>query len=142
VGVNIVGIFIMYWSWSVYMRRKALTIPETTFLFGFSYNEWYIDKLYNIAIVYPVMALSKTARWIDINIIDGFIHLLTNISLVAAKIAEWTDRYIIDGLLHLITSIVMAIGNFARRFQNGKVQYYLFSMLAVILAIFIIKTLI
>jgi len=88
------------------------------------------------------MALSKTARWIDINIIDGFIHLLTNISLVAAKIAEWTDRYIIDGLLHLITSIVMAIGNFARRFQNGKVQYYLFSMLAVILAIFIIKTLI
>ena len=142
IGVNIVGIFIMYWSWSIYIKRKALPIPETTFLFGFSYNEWYIDKLYNIAIVNPILALSKTARWIDINIIDGFIHLLMNISLVAAKIAEWTDRYIIDGLLHLIASIVMAIGNFARRFQNGKVQYYLFSMLAVILAIFIIKTLI
>jgi len=142
VGVNLVGIFVMYWSWSIYMRRKALPIPETTFLFGFSYNEWYIDKLYNIAIVNPILALSKTARWIDINIIDGFIHLLTNISLAASKVAEWTDRYIIDGLLHSIASIVMAIGNFARRFQNGKVQYYLFSMLAVILAIFIIKTLI
>ncbi len=142
VSVNLVGIFIMYWSWSIYMKRKALPIPETTFLFGFSYNEWYIDKLYDIAVVYPVMALSKTARWIDINIIDGFIHLLTNISLAASKVAEWTDRYIIDGLLHLIASTVMAIGNFARKFQNGKVQYYLFSMLAVILAIFIIKTLI
>jgi NADH-quinone oxidoreductase subunit L len=122
------------------MKRKALPIPETTFLFGFSYNEWYIDKLYNIAIVNPVLELSKTARWIDINIIDGFIHLLTNIGLASAKIAEWTDRYIIDGLLHLIASIVMAIGNFARRFQNGKVQYYLFSMLAVILAIIVFKT--
>ena len=142
VGVNIVGILIMYWSWAIYMKRKALPIPETTFLFGFSYNEWYIDKLYNIAVVYPVVALSKTARWIDINIIDGFIHLLTNIGLAGSKVAEWTDRYIIDGLLHLIVAFVQAIGNFARSFQNGKVQYYLFSMLAVILAIFILKTLI
>ena len=142
VGVNLIGILIMYWSWAVYMKRKALPIPETTFLFGFSYNEWYIDKLYDIAIVYPVMALSKTARWIDINVIDGFIHLLTNIGLAGSKVAEWTDRYIIDGLLHLIVAFVQAIGNFARSFQNGKVQYYLFSMLAVILAIFIIKTLI
>jgi NADH-quinone oxidoreductase subunit L len=142
VGVNIVGILIMYWSWAIYIKRKALPIPETTFLFGFSYNEWYIDNLYNIAIVSPVMALSKTARWIDINIIDGFIHLLTNIGLAGSKVAEWTDRYIIDGLLHLIVAFVQAIGNFARSFQNGKVQYYLFSMLAVILAIFILKTLI
>ncbi len=142
VGVNLIGILIMYWSWSVYMKRKALPLPETTFLFGFSYNEWYIDKLYDIAIVYPVMALSKTARWADINIIDGFIHLLANIGLAGSKVAEWTDRYIIDGLLHLIVAFVQAIGNFARHFQNGKVQYYLFSMLAVILVIFIIKTLI
>jgi NADH-quinone oxidoreductase subunit L len=35
----------------------------------------------------------------------------------------------------------LGIGNFARRFQNGRVQYYLFSMIAVILAIVIFKTL-
>jgi NADH-quinone oxidoreductase subunit L len=68
--------------------------------------------------------------------------LLANIGLAGSKIAEWTDRYIIDGILHLVASVVMAIGNFARSFQNGKVQYYLFSMLAVILALFILKTLI
>jgi NADH-quinone oxidoreductase subunit L len=51
------------------------------------------------------------------------------------------DRNIIDGFLNLLVKAVQTIGNFARRFQGGKVQYYLFSMLAVILAIFILKTL-
>ena len=141
-GVNIVGIFIMYWAWAVYIKRKALPLPESGFLYRFSYREWYVDEFYDKFIVKPVLTLSKFTQWFDRNIIDGFIHLLANIGIVSSKIAEWIDRYIIDGILHLLASIVLATGNFARGFQNGKVQYYLFSMLAVILAIFILKTLI
>jgi NADH-quinone oxidoreductase subunit L len=37
---------------------------------------------------------------------------------------------------------VQAIGGFARRFQNGKVQYYLFSMLLAVIVVFILKILI
>jgi NADH-quinone oxidoreductase subunit L len=140
--VNLVAVLVLYWAWSVYIKLKALPLPESGFLFRLSYNEWYIDKLYQKVIIMPVMALSKTTRWADLNIIDGFIHLLANIGLAGSKVAEWCDRYIIDGILHLTGSLVMAIGNFARRFQNGRVQYYLFSMLAVILVIFILKTLI
>jgi NADH-quinone oxidoreductase subunit L len=140
--VNIAALLIVYWAWSVYTRKKALPLPETGFLFRFSYHEWYIDEFYRRFIVMPVMALSKTARWFDRHVIDGFIHLLRNIGLGLSMIAEWTDRFIIDGFLHLIASIVIGIGNFARGFQNGKVQYYLFSMLAVILAIFVLKILI
>ncbi|HVS93204.1 MAG TPA: NADH-quinone oxidoreductase subunit L [Mucilaginibacter sp.] len=139
--VNIAAILVMYWAWAVYMKKKALPLPETGFLFSFSYHQWYIDKLYEQIFVKPVMALSGLARWTDRNIIDGFIHLLANIGIAGAKIAEWLDRNIIDGLLHWLASLVLAIGNFARRFQNGRVQYYLFSMIAVILAIFIFKTL-
>jgi len=138
--VNLVAVGVLYWAWSIYIKLKALPLPESGFLFRLSYNEWYIDKLYQKVIIMPVMALSKTARWFDIKIIDGFIHLLANIGLAGARLAEWFDRYIIDGILHLTASLVMAIGNFARRFQNGRVQYYLFSMLAVILVIFILKT--
>jgi NADH-quinone oxidoreductase subunit L len=62
--------------------------------------------------------------------------------MALAKLAAWTDQYIIDGFLYLVTAIVNAIGNFARRFQGGKVQYYLYSMLVAILVIFLLKTLI
>jgi len=141
-GVNILSVLIIYWAYSVYIKQKALAFPETGFLFKLSYHEWYIDPFYNRFIIAPVMALGKTSQWIDRNIIDGFIHLLQRLALGFAKIAEWTDRYIIDGILHLAASIVLGIGNFARYFQGGKVQYYLFSMLAIILAIFLFKILI
>ena len=119
-----------------------MPFPETGFLFKrLSYHEWYIDPFYNQFIVAPVMALGKTSQWIDRNIIDGFIHLLQRLAIGLAKIAAWTDRYIIDGILHLAAAMVLGIGNFARYFQGGKVQYYLFSMLAIILAIFLFKTL-
>ncbi|MGZ3945060.1 MAG: NADH-quinone oxidoreductase subunit L [Mucilaginibacter sp.] len=140
--INMASVLIIYWAWAIYMKRKALPFPETAFLFRFSYHEWYIDSFYHRFIVVPVMALSKTARWTDRNIIDGFIHLLANIALGFSKVAEWLDRYVIDGFLHLVASIVLGIGNFARRFQNGRVQYYLFSMIAAILAIVIFKILI
>lgn len=87
------------------------------------------------------MALSGASRWFDRNIIDGFIHLLQRVGIGLSLIAKWTDKYIVDGLLHLLANIVLGIGNFARSFQSGKIQYYLFSMLAVILALFIFKLL-
>ncbi len=141
-GLNIISILVIYWAWSVYVKQKALPLPESGWLFKFSYHEWYIDKFYARFIIAPVMVLSKTAQWADRNIIDGFIHLLKDAGIACSNIAKWTDRYIIDGILHFIASLVMGIGNFARHFQGGKVQYYLFSMLAVILAIFLFKILI
>jgi NADH-quinone oxidoreductase subunit L len=140
--VNIVSVFVVYWAYAIYNKEKALPLRESGFLFRFSYNEWYFDKAYQKIIVMPVMALSKFARWFDRNILDGFLHLLAKIGIAGSKIAEWCDRYLIDGFLHLLASMTLGIGNFARRFQNGKVQYYLFSMLAIILAIFIFKILV
>ena len=141
-GLNILSLFVIYWAYAVYVMQKALPFPEGGWLFRVSYHEWYIDKIYSKIIIGPVLALSKSARWSDVNIIDGFLHLLQRIGIAFSKVADWTDRYIIDGFLHLIASIVLGIGNFARSFQGGKVQYYLFSMLAIILAIFLFKILI
>jgi NADH-quinone oxidoreductase subunit L len=141
-GLNIISVLVIYWAWSIYVKQKALPLPESGLLFKFSYHEWYIDKFYARFIIAPVMTLSKTAQWTDRNIIDGFIHLLKDTGIACSKIVKWTDRYIIDGILHFIASLVMGIGNFARHFQGGKVQYYLFSMLAIILAIFLFKILI
>jgi NADH-quinone oxidoreductase subunit L len=142
IGLNILSFFVIYWAYSIYVNQKALPLPESGWLFKFSYHEWYIDQFYNRFIIVLVMALSKAAQWFDKNIIDGFIHLLQRTGIFCSKIADWTDRHIVDGILHAIASVVLGIGNFARNFQGGKVQYYLFSMLAIILAIFLFKILI
>jgi NADH-quinone oxidoreductase subunit L len=138
-GANILIVVVMYVVYTIYVKRNTWSFPQTGFLFRLSYHEWYFDKIYNRVIVKPILALSRSSSWFDKYIIDGFIHLLKNVVIGLAKITAWIDKYIIDGLLHLLATLVQQIGNFARSFQSGKIQYYLFSMLAIILALFILK---
>ncbi|TWR24679.1 NADH-quinone oxidoreductase subunit L [Mucilaginibacter achroorhodeus] len=137
--VNLLAVFVMYAAFAFYGKRNAWSFPQTGLLYRISYNEWYIDRFYNRVIVKFVMWFSNLLYWFDKKVVDGLVHLFTRIGKSLATIAAWLDRNIVDGLLHLIAGIVQAIGNFARRFQGGKVQYYLYSMLLVLAFVFIFK---
>jgi NADH-quinone oxidoreductase subunit L len=137
--VVILSVVVMYGAYVVYVKRNSWSFPQTGSLYRLSFHEWYIDKFYNLVIVRFVMWFSNALYWFDKNIIDGFVNLLEKIGIALAGISAWFDKHIVDGLLHLIAGIVQAIGNFARRFQSGKIQYYLFSMLLVLIAVFIFK---
>ena len=138
--VNLLSVAIIYMAYVIYAKRKTIPFAQSGLLFNMSFNEWYFDKIYNAAIVKPILTLSQATFWFDRVIIDGIIHLLAKITLSLSKLSSWIDQYIVDGFLNLITVIVMAIGNFTRRFQGGKVQYYLYSMLVAVLLLFILKT--
>ncbi|PJJ84478.1 NADH-quinone oxidoreductase subunit 5 family protein [Mucilaginibacter auburnensis] len=136
-GVNIVSVFVIYFAYAVYVKRNSWSAPQHSFLFKLSYNQWYIDAFYNKIIVGGVLAASRALSWFDRNIIDGFVHLLSNTAIALSKVAAWFDYYVIDGVSRLATFIVQVIGNFIRYFQSGKIQYYLFSMVAIVLLLFI-----
>ncbi len=142
IGVNILSLFVIYSAYAIYVKRNTWSFPQTGFWYRLSYNQWYIDAIYMRFIVNPFMALSRAAFSFDRKVIDGFVNLLPNVVVSIAKIAAWFDYYIIDGVSRLLTFIVESIGQFVRRFQRGKIQYYLFSMLAIVLALFILKILI
>jgi len=137
IAVTILSLAAMYWTYTIYNKQKKATpFSQTAFLFRLAANEWYFDKAYNRLLVKPVLAVGRSVFWFDRKVIDGFIHLIAKTGMALSKVAAWTDQHIIDGFLTLLTDIVQGIGNFARKFQNGKVQYYLFSMLVIILAVF------
>ncbi|MDB4920573.1 NADH-quinone oxidoreductase subunit L [Mucilaginibacter sp.] len=142
VGINILSVLVIYGAYIIYARLKVNPFSPAGALWRLSFNEWYFDRFYNKYIVKPIMALCRGVFRFDRRVIDTFIHAIAYTGMALAKLAAWTDQYIIDGFLYLVTGIVKAIGNFARRFQAGKVQYYLYSMLVVILVIFLLKTLI
>ncbi len=137
--VVILSVVVMYVAYVLYVKRNSWSFPQTGLLYRLSFHEWYIDRFYNRVIVRFIMWLSNTLYWFDKNIVDGVVNLFEKIGIALAGIAAWSDKHIVDGLLHLIAGIVQAIGNFARRFQSGKIQYYLFSMLLVLIAVFIFK---
>jgi NADH-quinone oxidoreductase subunit L len=140
--VNVLSLVVMYGAYAVYLKRNTRLFPQTGLLFRISFHEWYIDRFYKQVVVNAVMQLSNGLYWFDRKVIDGFIHFLEKLTNVIAGFAAWFDKYIVDGLLHLLAGIVQVMGNFGRRFQNGKVQYYLFSMLLVVIVMFILKILI
>jgi NADH-quinone oxidoreductase subunit L len=140
IGVNILSVLVIYGTFAMYVKRKGNIFPQSGFLYRLSAGEWYFDRIYNSVIIKPILFLTSAVFWIDRTIIDGFINALADIGVKIAKLCAWVDHHIIDGFLNLLVAIVEAIGNFARRFQGGKVQYYLFSMLVVILLLFILKT--
>ena len=142
VAVNIFSLLVIYGAYVIYAKRKASPFLQTNAFWRLSFNEWYFDHFYKKYIVKPVLALSRSVFWWDRRVIDGFIHTLAKAGMALSKLATWTDQHIIDGFLNLVVAMVQSIGNFARRFQGGKVQYYLYSMLVVILVLFILKTLI
>lgn len=141
-AINIASVFIAYWAFAVYIQQRKLVFSQTSFLFRLSYHHWYIDVFYRQVIVKAVLLLSNGLFWFDRTIVDGFLHLLQKVLAGLSALAAWTDRYIVDGTLLVITQLVKLIGDFFRGFQSGRVQYYLFSMLAIVLAVFIIKLLI
>ncbi|GGB05223.1 NADH-quinone oxidoreductase subunit L [Mucilaginibacter rubeus] len=142
IGVNILSVFVMYAAYAIYVKRNTFSFPQTGFFYRLSYNQWYLDKIYKKVIVKPILGLGKTCFWFDRNIIDGLIHSIERLSRKVADLTAWCDKYIVDGFLHLMAALVQSIGNFARKFQNGKVQYYLYSMLLIVLVLFILKILI
>jgi NADH-quinone oxidoreductase subunit L len=140
-GVNILSVLVICGAYVIYVKRSANPFPQSGFLFRLACNEWYFDKIYNKGIVKPILAVSRFVFWFDRRIINGSVNSLAKAGIAVSKLTAWFDRYIIDGFLNLLVSLVRGIGNFARKFQGGKVQYYLFSMLVIILALFILKTL-
>ncbi|RVT99956.1 NADH-quinone oxidoreductase subunit L [Mucilaginibacter limnophilus] len=138
IGVNILSVVVMYTAYALYVKRNY-TFPQHTALFRLSYNEWYIDKAYNKGIVKAVLWISNALYWFDKNIIDGIVNVFRKVAITLSELAVWVDRYVIDGILYLLTVFVRRTGNLVRLFQGGKVQIYLYSMLAAVLLIFILK---
>jgi NADH-quinone oxidoreductase subunit L len=142
VVISIVSVLLIYWAFIVYVRQRKAPFPQSGFLYQLSYQQWYIDAFYQKVIVRTVLWLSNLLYAFDRKVIDGFIDALKTGTRRLAVIAAWADRYLVDGFLHFLALLVQGIGNFFRGFQGGKVQYYIYSMLLVLLAVFIFQLLI
>jgi len=140
VVINGVGLLVIYLAYAVYVKQNVHWLKQKGLLFNLSFNQWYIDTFYNGVIVKLVLFIGKVLYWFDQHILDGFVNALAAIGIALSKVSAWFDRYIIDGILHLITDIVKQAGNFIRGFQTGRVQNYLFTMLFIILVVYVLKT--
>jgi len=138
--ISLLSIGVVAIAYIVYVKQKLQWLKFNGVLFNISYNQWYIDAFYDGVIVKATVGLSRAIAWFDTYVIDGVVKLVAGIGLVLSGISAWIDQYIIDGFLNALTYFVKQAGNFIRGFQTGRVQGYLFTMLIIVLALYILKT--
>lgn len=87
---------------------------------------FYLDRIYKKAISDPVESLSLLSEKIDTRWIDGTIHIAAYVQVTISHVAGWIDKFFIDGSVNKVASIAQLLGSFARSFQGGKIQLYIF----------------
>ncbi len=101
VGAGAIGIFLAY---QFYMVRPE--IPEKIkqrfyVLYTLSHKKFFVDELYNVLIVKPVLALSRI-------VVLGF-----------------CDKGVIEGIVNGVPQLIGQLSLLARRIQSGLISHYL-----------------
>lgn len=107
-------------------------------LYNLLLNKYWIDEIYNMAVIRPLSRLSDTVFSLDYRLIDGAVNSSVSFVIIISKVKGWFDKYIIDGLVNLIALAVGAIGQGFRRFQTGLIQNYIlliFTGMAIIIVL-------
>ena len=88
------------------------------------WNKWYVDEIYNFAIVDGTKQFANLLCWIDAHIVDGMVNGSALLTRGLSSGSILFDGSIVDGLVNLMGKIVEAGSSVLRRMQTGYVQNY------------------
>lgn len=137
--VSVVSLLLIFVAYKLYTKSDKLPNSSSNVVHRFLANGWYVDHVYKIVFVNGTVSISKVAYVIDKAVVDGAVNLSGKFVRGVAVLSSRTDRYVIDGFVNATASIAKTIGNFARRFQTGRLQHYLLVMIIMVLAFILIK---
>lgn len=99
-------------------------------------NKYYVDEIYSLLVVRPVIAFADFLfgfddRWIIDPIVDG----VGRLGRVISDLSGWIDTHIVDGTVNFIGLVTDEAARGLRLVQTGRVQNYLVILLAGVLAL-------
>ena len=102
-------------------------------------NKYYVDEIYQFAIINPYLALTRAMAWFDLHIIDGIVNLAGTLTVLGAWMSGLFDNYIVDGLINAASNATLGIGGRLRRLQTGSINGYLYGILAGVMIILLVR---
>ncbi|WPP50621.1 NADH-quinone oxidoreductase subunit L [Catalinimonas niigatensis] len=133
--VSGVGVaFIIYRPNGKFARQYASFDKQNKGIRSISFHNWYLDSIYRLLVITPVIRISGFIHHFDQKVINGLVDFLGVFQVVLAHIVSWFDRYVVDGIVKLITKLAQFIGWLARPAQEGKIQTYFIISLLIFIA--------
>lgn len=111
-------------------------LGQKNFFYKVSYNNWYLDKVYNSVVVVGLIKISRAFAKFDTRVIDAAVNLMAKIYVILSHLIAWFDRVFIDGIVRLAVYTTGSIGLLTRGMQGGKIQTYFIWAFLGLIAIF------
>src|SRR5215831_10776065 len=113
-------------------------------LYKASYNKYWIDEFYGLAVTRRTMDLARGVFDFDSKIIDGGVNGSAWLTRLTSTITGLTDKYLVDGLVNTIANFVIRLMSpIVRGAQTGLTQNYALVMvigLLLAVALYFIKS--
>jgi NADH-quinone oxidoreductase subunit L len=107
-------------------------------LHAFLMDKWRFDWLYSVIAVRPALVVGHWFKAFDLNVIDGFIHLLARFSVLVSKWDGLFDNGVVDGLVNLVGNVTYRVGSGLRNVQTGFLRSYVLFLVLAAVGIFIV----
>jgi NADH-quinone oxidoreductase subunit L len=128
VAIALVGIGLGYFFYIKNTNMPLLMQFRMPKLHKTLLNKWYVDEIYNFAIVGGTKQFALLLCWIDANIVDGIVNGAATVTRGSSSGSISFDGAIVDGLVNLAAAVVDFFSRILRRLQTGYVQNYALAM--------------
>ena len=130
-------------GWLVYGRRPLVVGQQDPLvkmlgpLHSVIANKYYIDELYDVALVRPAKWISEIVafKWIDRMLIDGTLHSVADLAMKIGSLAVWFEKWGINYAPDKFGDGVRSSGHSCRVIQRGRIQDYLTVTLSAVVII-------
>jgi NADH-quinone oxidoreductase subunit L len=111
VAVALAGILV---AWSMYVRGRAdlakIGVPQNA-VHRLLLHKYYVDELYDRAIVGPVLTLSRRSATFDAGVIDGAVNgIATVVEGAAARLRRYQTGFVMNYALSMLVGVVALLG--------------------------------
>jgi len=137
VAVSGIGLaYLMYFKKSISADSVAAKFKP---LYTLLYNKYYFDEMYDALIIRPTLTFARLMWRFDAGIIDGLVNGTAWFTVVWSDAKQWFDTWIVDGAVNGSGWIVRKGADLGRILQTGKVQFYAFFALLLVVLVTLFK---
>lgn len=126
-----IGLASLIWIWPVI--RIASLAPALGWVQTLVANKWYMDDIYDIIVIRPLMITARAMFAVDRYLIDLTVNAVAWITMKLSNAWALFDKYVVDGLVNLVAETTKIGGRVLRYVQTGVVQQYAFILVICLL---------
>jgi len=122
--IALTGWGLAHWMYSLRTETPDRWAERAPKAYTMLLNKYYVDEVYDAAVVEPTKRLGQVWDWFDRTVIDGLVRAIGGGAELGAAGSTWFEKYVIYGVIN-----VLGYGNHLaawswRKLQSGQVHHY------------------